>query len=174
MTSVAVPSATAGANISFSTITRLLKNANSMSGLYNCVPGVPTSGQISFSSFANKSQTNQRKYNNCFCHRNDLDYTAPSKYSIYFGRDAGDGNTLKDQVLNGTVDRMYLEGYTPHFKITFDINGYAWNSGLWMFFSSPVDTSLQTTQMFHNNVNFTANVYAYKADTSREISYTRA
>ena len=174
MTSVAVPSATAGANISFSTITRLLKSANSMSGLYNCVPGIPSSGQISFSHFANKSQTNQRLYSNCFCHRNDLDYSAPSTYSIYFGRNAGDGNTLKDHILNGTVDRMYLQGDTPHFKITFDINGYAWNGGLWMFFSAPVDTSLQNRQMFNNSYNFTANVYAYKVDSSRPISYTRA
>lgn len=169
MTSVAVPAT----NISFSTITRLLKNASSMSGLYNCVSGITSSGAISFSSFANKSQTNQKLYSNCFCHRNDLDYSSPSSYSIYFGRDAGDGNTLKDHVIAGTIDRMYISGYSTHFKIIWN-TGYAWNSGLWMFFSSPVDTGLSNTQMFNNNYNFTTSIYGYKADTSRDIAYTRA
>lgn len=195
MTSVSVPAT----NVSFSNVTRLISrgqlprtvvsptflvdgntslqsfpNASSLSGLYNSVAGVPASGQISFSAFANKARTNHRIYNNCFCHRNDLDFTSPSTYSIYFGRDAGDGNTLKDHILAGTVDRMYLQGNSRHFRITFNINGYNWNGGLWMFFSTPVDGSVSNTQMFNGSVNFTANVYAYKADTTREVSYTRA
>ena len=169
MTTVKLPSTP----IKFSDITRLVAASTSLGGLRGSLPGIPSTGAISFSDFAGKSQLNHKLYNISW-HRNDLNFVAPSSYSLYIVRSTLDGDTLLNDVLNGSIDRLYLVGSGMHFAVSInpDPAVYGWNGSYWSLYSSPLDSSVLNTQLLGGRYNFTAQVYGYKF-VSPEVLYTR-